>query len=189
MRATTLTLLLGAAVASAASSARVVLFDVPPRSPSTADTVSPKIARFIFAQRLGLANDYSIAGAEPAEVLQVDRYGGPQQYPLTGPKPSGTRMMIVVDGVDKAEDLISTEDHLTSFEILPAPHPEDTKELMSELLTHPTSDYTDFRSRDVRGLEELEQHPGNTLKSHGDTIVMHVGSLEVSSFYQGHSLL
>jgi hypothetical protein len=179
MRGTTLTLLLGATVASAASSARVVLFDVPPRTPSTADTVSPKIARFIFAQRLGLASDYSISGAEPAEVLQVDRYGGPQQYPLSGPKPRGSRMMIVVDGVEKAEDLISAEDHLTSFEILPAPHPEDTKELISELLTHPTQEITDFRSRDVKGLTELSEQAGNTLKSHGDTIVMHIGSLEV----------
>lgn len=178
MKSTAL-ILLGATVASAASSARVVLFDVPPRTPSTtADVISPNIARFIFAQRLGLASEYSISGAEPAEVLQVDRYGGPQQYPLSGASPSGSRMMIVVDGVDNAETLM-TDNELTSFEILPAPHPDDTKELMSELLTHPIQENSDFRSSDIKGLTELLAHAGNALRSHGDTIVMHVGSLLV----------
>ncbi|KAF2675254.1 hypothetical protein BT63DRAFT_409355 [Microthyrium microscopicum] len=166
-----------AALVSASSSGQVLLLESPHQPATTsADTVSPKIARLIFAQRLGLSDDFSISGFEPAEIQQVDRYGGPQQHPMAGAPPKGSRVLIVVDGVEKSEDIFQHSQSTTSFEIIPAPHPEDTRELLSEFADHDSSKASNYHSN-LRALNDLSEHVGNDLQIHGDKIILHLSSL------------
>jgi hypothetical protein len=177
-------LLSAVAVESAASSARVVLLQSPSTSTSSSspDTVSPKIARLIFAQRLALSDDLTIAASEPAEILQVDRYGGPQQRPMVAPVISGSRLLVVVDGVEPLEALAPTGSGLTAFDIVPAPHPKDTEDLIAELSTQIINESEDATAdyELPTFAKDFAKWSGASLHGRRGRYIIHVSSISVS---------
>jgi len=123
---------------NAASAAKVLYLDSNPDAstspPARDQIVSPDTARLILAQRLGVGQYHSVAGADEEAIQQINAFGS-QQQALFGQdkhKDQVSRLLVMVEGVDyDAEKEIQTTLHkdFRSFAISPAPHPADSAEL------------------------------------------------------------
>jgi hypothetical protein len=92
------------AIASASPAVgQVFLYDAEALRPTTSETINPATARLILAQRLGLSQFHSIAGADDEAIRQVDSYGGRNQqlFGWGSHEESRARVMIVVEGVQE----------------------------------------------------------------------------------------
>jgi len=100
--------LAGAAAVSASASGEVFYVDSP-ASPSVVgrETVSPKIARLIFARRLGLSDYYNIDTSADEELHHIDAFGGPQEQLFSQwHGQTQSRVVVLVDGISQFKGII-----------------------------------------------------------------------------------
>jgi len=124
--------------AAASSHGHVFLLDsTASLSASHHETIDPPSARLIFAERLGLSQFYEIENGDEEAIRWINAFGGSKQRLLgSDSTATPTRVFILVDGVEKPLDLVPTSPHISFFDINPAPHPSQSQQLVSELLSN-----------------------------------------------------
>jgi hypothetical protein len=145
--------------------------------------VRPDTAKLIFSRRLGFSHLYSLSGCDAHSIQQIDDLGGPQPQPFSlGKNHDKSRILLVVEGVAKADDLLpSSVGHLGRFEVKPAPHRKGTGQLVDEFLTeaerHPIENASEyFRSK---ALEKLSIHLENKIETRNGRSIVHITSMTV----------
>lgn len=104
------------AATAATAAAKVLVFDSnqssPPGQAPPQQTVDPDTARLIFAQRLGLGQYHSIAGADEESIRHINAFSSQQQPLFAHEKHTEpiSRFLVMVEGVDyDAEDEIKSK--------------------------------------------------------------------------------
>jgi hypothetical protein len=132
--------LLAALLACAAASAHHIhLLDLPgPAShPSTPSTITPPTARLLLAQRLGLSSKFAVGTSiDDAGLSALNALGAFPAQPVLGPAAAvhGQRGLIVVQGVERAEDVLPKDmGAWRAVDVEKVPGSARTEDLLAEL--------------------------------------------------------
>lgn len=73
------------------------------QTPAEPPSISPRTARLLFAQRLGLSQYHSLQDADEATLDVLNTYGGEQQQIFARENDNGgaEKLLLVVEGVDE----------------------------------------------------------------------------------------
>jgi len=179
---------------AASSHGHVFLLDSASLSASHHETIDPSSARLIFAERLGLSQFYEIEDGDEEVIRRINAFGGSNRRLLGSDSSTTTptRVFILVDGVEKLLDLVPTSPHISFFDIDPAPHPSQSQQLVSELLSNDGRIISPavINTPVERALKPIAAlHGANSFSRGHERTIVHVRSLaEVRATYGDKSL-
>ena len=71
------------------------------QTPAEPPSISPHIARLLFARRLGLSQYHSLQDADDSTLDILTTYGGEQQQIFARENGGAEKLLLVVEGVDE----------------------------------------------------------------------------------------
>lgn len=159
-------------------------------STSHHETIDPPSARLIFAERLGLSDFYEIEDGDEEVIRRINTFGGNQRRLLgrDAQTPYPHHVFILVDGVENTLELVPSSPHLSFFDIDPAPHPSQSQQLLSEMLSHEHQliQPAVINSPVYRILSEIDGMQGTNIHHPGASrTILHVSNLVIATKNHG----
>ncbi|OCL02371.1 hypothetical protein AOQ84DRAFT_382746 [Glonium stellatum] len=190
-----------ASAASASTLGRVYVWDSTRKSADKQlpSSVSPETARLIFAQRLGLSQFHDLKSVDEDVIQQLSQYGGRPQRLFSGARESNdAHAIVVIEGVENAEELVSISSSYSEFSIINPPPVSSNARLLEDFMLQAdslpeVSDplLTSYNSDLIIGEELRVLGQPNSISTHNHITFLHIESLETiaKSYGQAASLL
>ncbi|KAL9013360.1 MAG: hypothetical protein Q9173_001932 [Seirophora scorigena] len=116
-----------------ASDGRIYIAGSPPGA--SGQTLSPATTRLLLARRLGLSHFHSLEGADDTALSILNEFGG-EPTPLLHEHKGGMldqqTHLVIVEGVQNAEDMIQPLTHQVAFTLSDPPHSSYTSQLVKD---------------------------------------------------------
>ncbi|KAI4207252.1 MAG: hypothetical protein LQ348_000637 [Seirophora lacunosa] len=116
-----------------ATDGRIYISGYPPGA--FGQTLSPATTRLLLARRLGLSHFHSLEGADDTTLSILNGFGG-EPTPLLHERRGGMldqqTHLVIVEGVQNAEDMIQPYTHKVAFTLSDPPHSSYTSQLVKD---------------------------------------------------------
>ncbi|KAL9018997.1 MAG: hypothetical protein Q9185_003739 [Variospora sp. 1 TL-2023] len=149
-----------------ASDASIYVSGFPPGA--FRQTVSPSTTRLLLAQRLGLSRFHSLKGADETTLSILNDFGGEQKTLLSANRWSiegQRRHLIVIEGVQNAEDIIPPRTHKVAFKLPDPPHFSHTSQLVKDFFRQAQDTSLDGQLPCSHAIENVVGISGGTIAS------------------------